>query len=81
MGYTATGGFRVRDNSGIMYKFENGEIMHSYAAPPLSGYESVGTPTSSYPWRHFGVPVLSSEISSAGLTAPEIKVSLHGITQ
>ncbi len=77
MGYTPTGGLRIRDQNGKMYKIENGEVVHSYDTPPISG---VPTPSVNKAWRHFGVPLLNSEISSAGLTAPGLRVSLHGIT-
>ena len=81
MGFTPSGGFRTRTNQsgGPMITWDkNGNELYRYTQDPMFG-RSTNSP--SYTWRHFGVPIISSEASSAGVNAADLKITITGIEQ
>jgi hypothetical protein len=80
MGFTPFGGFRTRTNSGgHMITFDNqGNELYRYTQDPMFGRSANST---SYAWRHFGVPIISSEAASAGVNAADLKITITGIEQ
>ena len=80
MGFTPSGGFRTRTNSGgHMITFDNeGNELYRYTQDPMWGRKANST---SYVWRHFGVPITSSEAASAGVNSADLKIMITGIEQ
>ena len=78
-GFTPKGGFRTKTNSNEMITFDNtGNELYRYSSDPMFGRTSGST---SYAWRHFGVPIISSEAGSAGVNDADLKVTVTGIEQ
>lgn len=81
MGFTPTGGFRTRTNqtNGPMITWDkDGNELYRYTEDPMFGRRTTST---SFAWRHFGVPIISSEAGSAGVNAADLKITITGIEQ